>query len=353
MASRTKSKSTIKRKWPCKTFQEHELSKFNGSGFRLYLSDPDRVDFGEMLFWRIARRIPDSITPNFLTRCGLFGNLLIFLIAFVITPALDHEMGEWAAQYVPSIICILLAVLQFTVSALDNFDGLHARGSGQCSDLGALLDHYFDSISVAMNSVAMVMMLDGPPSVCILGAICGPMIFNLQLLTNHYLNEEPRVIGPEAQMMCCVVMLMVSVLFYYRFLNVVWTLSIIVGVITCCSLIKYLVTFTPRLWVHAMARVQLALFWSSYAVICVLYCAGFISTFELCLLGVYISWDFNGQIVTHYVLQETLPIFAPWYWLTVGVVAEYYVWNPLLWLVDSKNNIHLTTIALWLTWGIA
>ena len=113
-----------KRRWPCKTFKKEELSKFNGSGFRLYLSDPDRVDFGEMMFWRIAQHIPLSISPNTLTRCGLFFNFCIFLFSFIITPALDNEMGEWAAQYLPSIICIVMAILQFSVSALDNFDGL-------------------------------------------------------------------------------------------------------------------------------------------------------------------------------------------------------------------------------------
>merc|ERR1712083_800940 len=195
------------------------------------------------------------------------------------------------------------------------------------------------------------MMLDGPPSVCILGAICGPMIFNLQLLTNHYLKEEPRVIGPEAQMMCCVLMLAVSVLFYFRALGVVYVLAAVAGLISTCTLLKYVVTFGPKLFAKPTARTQLLLFWTSYLFICGLYWVRWLSTFELCLCGVYISWDFNGQIVTHDVLQETLPIFTPYYWLTAGVVAEYYFFNPLVWMVDSKNNIHLTTIALWLYLG--
>ncbi len=52
------------------------------------------------------------------------------------------------------------------------------------------------------------------------------------------------------------------------------------------------------------------------------------STFEMWICCVYIAWDFNEKIVTHYVyiLKETLPIFKPCYFvIVIGVIAEYLI----------------------------
>merc|ERR550525_989855 len=146
-------------------------------------------------------------------------------------------------------------------------------------------------------------------------------------------------------------MLVVSVLYYYRAMTMIHATGIIAASITMCTLIKYVVTFVPTLFAKPRARTQLLVFWGSYLFISVLYLLDLISTFELMLCGVYISWDWNGQIVTHDVLKENLPIYTPYYWLTAGVILEYYYFNPLVWMVDSKNNIHLTTLGMWLVLG--
>ena len=152
-------------------------------------------------------------------------------------------------------------------------------------------------------------------------------------------------------MICMAMMLTTSVLFYCRAMGIVFLLSVLAGLITFCTVIKYVVTFGPKLLAKSGARTQLLIFRGSYLFLGVLYWYDWISTVELMFSGVYISWDWNGQIVTHDVLKEELPIFTPHYWLTVGVIFEYYYFNPLVWMVDSKNNIHLTTLGLWLYLG--
>ena len=115
------------RKWPCKSYTKKELDEF-GSGFKLYLSEPDRVDFGEMLFLKTAQMIPFWVKPNTLTRCGITGNILICLLSFIIEPAVNGELdwlfGENASSIVPMIVCLIMAFFQILVSALDNWDGL-------------------------------------------------------------------------------------------------------------------------------------------------------------------------------------------------------------------------------------
>eukprot|EP01084_Bolivina_argentea_P182224 314629_1 len=283
------------RNWPVKSFTRQDLKTFNDNGLSLYLSDPDRIEFGEMMFWRTAQYIPIWITPNFLTRCGLFFNLLIVLISFGITPAIDGEMGETAQKYIPTSICILMAILQFTVCALDNWDGLHARGTNQCSDLGALLDHYFDAITLAMNAVAMGLLFNPGRVLNGLAVVCGPLVFNMQLLTYHYLKQQPRVAGPEAQMLLFVVQLVASVLFYYELHDIIMYLSYIVIFLACAGVVKYAIVFFPKFIGHRIIWIQLIVFWGAYLVLYGVYLGGWISTFEFSVCGVYISWDYNGQ----------------------------------------------------------
>jgi len=304
-----------------------------------------------MMTWRLAQYLPVSVEPNFLTRCGLAGNIAIFILSFLIQPSKVGDMGELAAHYLPSICCVLMSILQLTVCTLDNLDGLHARGTKQCSDLGALLDHYFDSITCPMQSVAMLMMLDGPPIACILAAACPTMIFHMQLLADYYLKTTPRVMGPEAQILCSFLMMCSSVMYWHRMYGLIDVINLVSMVLTAAVCLKYVLMFTPKFWSLPAARTQLMITWSVQILNSALYAGGWISTFEVTVMGVYISWDYSGRIVTHFVVKEHLERFNLYFYFILGVVLEYYFFNPLVWMFDSRNNIHLTTIAMWLYLG--
>eukprot|EP01084_Bolivina_argentea_P117332 208381_1 len=143
----------VKRVWPCHTYTEEDLKPFGGSALRLYLSDVDHVDLGEALFRPFAAWIPVSIHPNTITRYSLFFNIVLFFTAFLVP--VTHHHGT-----LPTVFCLVCCALNTFVSALDALDGMHARGTKQCSDLGALLDHYFDSISTVMNAATMALIYD-------------------------------------------------------------------------------------------------------------------------------------------------------------------------------------------------
>lgn len=204
-----------------------------------------------------------------------------------------------------------------------------------------------------MNSMAMVLLLNAPSTVCVVGIVTGPMIFNMQLLTNLYLNSDPRVMGPEAQLGCGAVQITIGALFFFDLSHLVNSVAYFCTVVAALSLAKYVLSFAPLFFAAGekgqRALVQLALFWTSYAFVIGAYATAMISTFEICICGLFIAWDLNGQIVTHYVLQMELPFFnvAPYALVPIGVALEFNFWNPLLELVDSRNNIHLTTLALW------
>ena len=157
----------------------------------------------------------------------------------------------------------------------------------------------------------------------------------------------------KAQLICCIIQLMTSVVFYFKLSFMLTLLSYFSAFLSLFLLGMYIIKFFPKFLGKPVLLTQLFLFWASYATLGWLYWFQWISTFELCICFVYVSWDLNGQIVTHDVVKETLPIFKPIYFLIpVGVMAEYYYFNPLLWLVDSRNNIHLTTLALWVVMAI-
>jgi len=339
-----------RRQWPCGSFSRNELEQFDNSGFRLYLSEPDRVDFGEVLFWRMSTKIPLWLHPNSLTRCGLFFNFVMFLIPFLISPAIEGKMGAFAQDYGVMILCLAMAALQIVICALDALDGLHARGSNQCSPLGALLDHYFDSITVPMNFCSIVLLFDMQRIPAMIGVASGALIFNMQLLTNYYLNEEPRVVGPESQMAIALAQCVVAALYYCKHAEVIFYVSTSATITLGCVLAKYILLFVPKFIFDAQRRViltQLAIFWTSYVIICAVYYAQWISTFEVCICCVIMSWDYNGQIVTHHVTKDTLPIFTPFYLLIpAGVVAEFYCFHTVF-----KHQLHVTTMLLWVLLG--
>ena len=207
------------------------------------------------------------------------------------------------------------------------------------------MDHYYDSISIAMNSIAMALLFNSSRFVCIFAVVSGPMIFNMQLLINHYLKQEPRVVGTEAQFLCSCMQFITAYLFHYGYLSIIRYCSYISAIASMFVLIKYYTLFIPKFLSDPIILNQLFMFQLSYISICLSYWYGWLSTFELCVCGVYISWDLNGQIVTHDVVKEILPLFKPYYLLIpIGVIIEYYYFNPLVWMVDSRNNIHLTTL---------
>ncbi|KAA0197577.1 Cholinephosphotransferase 1 [Fasciolopsis buskii] len=92
-------------------------------------------------FWNwSAKFVPKKIAPNTLTVAGLAGNAISVALLIYYDPKLDSELPLYA---------VLLHIFSvFLYQTLDALDGLHARHTNTCSQLGELFDHGCDAISM-------------------------------------------------------------------------------------------------------------------------------------------------------------------------------------------------------------
>ncbi len=97
------------------------------------------------LLGKVAPLIPNSIKPNQITLAAFIASLTAcFLLYFVHSPA---AYLYWAG-------------FNFVWYILDALDGIHARLSGQTSEYGAFLDHYFDNIFFIFMFTAFMLKFD-------------------------------------------------------------------------------------------------------------------------------------------------------------------------------------------------
>ncbi|KAF5399031.1 Choline/ethanolaminephosphotransferase 1 [Paragonimus heterotremus] len=97
-------------------------------------------------FWKWSvRYIPKQIAPNALTLAGLLTIVLPAGVLLYCSPYFRDEISP---------VCILLFALGvFIYQTLDALDGLHARQTNTCSQLGELFDHGCDAISMYFASL--------------------------------------------------------------------------------------------------------------------------------------------------------------------------------------------------------
>lgn len=102
------------------------------------------------IFNPLSIYIPQRITPNMITYTGFF---LTIISAFFVFLAVNGH--RWAF--------LLASVSVFLYMACDNLDGIHARRTGQTSQLGEFLDHWLDTFNTTFLTLAIfiVFKLDG------------------------------------------------------------------------------------------------------------------------------------------------------------------------------------------------
>lgn len=93
--------------------------------------------FVQRLFDYVQTFIPQDVMPNQITWIGYLSMMVGLLLTVFFDPALVNP-----PKYLPLANSILLLVY----FSADFLDGVHARKTKQCSQLGALLDHGVDSV---------------------------------------------------------------------------------------------------------------------------------------------------------------------------------------------------------------
>lgn len=97
------------------------------------------------LLSRLVVFIPASVHPNAITLAGIATALLGAAL-----------LALWSSP-VALPVCAGLLVLWII---LDSFDGIHARNTGQSSNLGSFLDHFGDACGMLALQIAFVLRFD-------------------------------------------------------------------------------------------------------------------------------------------------------------------------------------------------
>jgi len=95
----------------------------------------------------IVEKIPSSITPNSITVCGA---IFVFISGFFVWFAVQGH--PWA--YLGTALFIFLYM------TCDNIDGIHARRTGQSSQLGEFLDHWLDALAMVVINMGIIFSLE-------------------------------------------------------------------------------------------------------------------------------------------------------------------------------------------------
>jgi phosphatidylglycerophosphate synthase len=96
-------------------------------------------------YGRFAAHIPKAVHPNIITLCAITSSL---------------SAAGMFAFYSTTEAYFYCTVLILCWCVLDSLDGIHARNTGQCSNLGGFLDHVGDSVGLLAMHLAFVYRLE-------------------------------------------------------------------------------------------------------------------------------------------------------------------------------------------------
>lgn len=88
---------------------------------------------------RLQKYVPKKITPNTITWVGF----LVMLAGFILTMIFDYRMVN-----PPRFVSLANAIFTLIYTVTDSLDGIHARGSNQCTPIGKIIDHFIDSSGI-------------------------------------------------------------------------------------------------------------------------------------------------------------------------------------------------------------
>jgi phosphatidylglycerophosphate synthase len=285
----SKSKGAV-RAHPFSSISEAELKAYQGKSLlNLWLEDPVRVDLGECIFSGVVDFIPSWIHPNQITVAGLFCMLVLMGVSLAIPPAFDDENR--------ATLCIVCAMLVLSGMTCDSLDGLHARATRQCSTVGAVLDHWFDSITTAITGAALALALDAPRPVISFGIAGAILVFNLQLIVYNHLREFPRLAGVEAQLLVAGAFFFVALTYVGDFTTYHGPIAWLLAAFEVVWVISYSVSFTKKynltMWKIFLGSTL------SLSVQVLMHVNGDISTAECILLMIVSAMRINGDIVLY------------------------------------------------------
>jgi phosphatidylglycerophosphate synthase len=168
--------------------------------------------------------IPASVRPNTIT-------LLTHAVGWL-TAAL--AVASAREEGLARSMCLVGASVGMFASVIgDCLDGMHARRTQQCSNLGAMLDHWLDALVVPLVPAGITVALGMLPWQIVVVMITAPMVYHGQLVLYHHTGEfvapEPAT-GSGAQLGVSLGFLAMAVLFYFVDPGAPWIRMIVYGI---------------------------------------------------------------------------------------------------------------------------
>eukprot|EP01084_Bolivina_argentea_P259654 438183_1 len=301
----------------------------------VYIRDPTHVCLGECLFAFVIPYIPKWITPNSMSYGCLFFSILLLLSSLLISLTNDNNIYM-------AYLCFVCSFSNTMTLSLDAIDGMHARATNQCSELGALLDWWIDSLGTPMNACAVALCTNTSNIIIAIGNGCAVLMFTEQLLLKYYKDKLERIIGVEGQVAASILFSILGIIYYYNLhkdsivgMYIHYTFGILPGIGAAYSCFEFLYRFhkeyTEQMWSQWYISAL------SMLIINILFVIDFINMLEYSLLFCTISQYFNGGIVGYLVTKTKLPQFQ-YYFIHGGILI--FLENVLCLLL--WENVHTT-----------
>lgn len=132
--------------YPIRIFTLEEVSRIKLYKFETRYQPILYSLFLQKAFEKFQVYIPKVIMPNQITWAGYFSMLCSLIATVFFDPTLQTK---------PTFLPLINFILLFIYFSADFVDGIHARKTGQTSQLGALLDHGVDSVVVLFLIIAL------------------------------------------------------------------------------------------------------------------------------------------------------------------------------------------------------
>lgn len=131
-------------------------------------------------------------------------------------------------------LCLLGAGIGMLASVIgDCLDGMHARRTNQCTNLGSMLDHWLDAIVVPLVPAAITVALGMLPWHIVVVVITASMVYHAQLVLYHhsgvFVAPEPAT-GSGAQFGVSLGYMGMAVLFYFVDPGASWIRMLVYGI---------------------------------------------------------------------------------------------------------------------------
>jgi len=266
----------------------------------------------------VLRRIPERVHPNTIS---LFNHLVCWvtaLLAYLSTRL--SPLGRLLALSGAS-------VGMFVSMVADCLDGMQARRTNRCSKLGQVLDHSLDAIHVPLVTFGITLALQLDPWAVAVVHVTNVMIYNGQLVLQHYTGRfvHPKTSGTDAECGVSIGYVAMGLLFFFFDRRAPWVevVVLVAALLAILIQVKLNLFYYVRLRRHVVHHLPFVLICAGFAA---LYLVGSIDTMAFLLSIVFVSFRISGGYVLHTVVGRRFGGFDVWVVVLIAAIAAAHLW---------------------------